>query len=1104
MAEINIKSGLLAAVALLAKQGNSTTLEKFAVAIIAETIFFNDWSSINNADEISAATENDIRLKYIAKFIKSKCCSNQKLYKVLRGYNRESLYLLIETEWRKFDYEQCLIPSFEWAYKYDKQTGRISFDGFIEKKQSAERQGKEYRIIVPPCGDRVYCVTNAVDSVVEDQPQNSNNTMTNADLDDIKGKLDSVYKELTSKRGGDDCVKDFEYIWQWKITTEEYNKIKQLLESNECKKCIKEIYKTNVNYSFIIVAYVAEHYKREWCGNDGEDNALAQIGLGDNNHSRNIAVKYFGENSPKIYSSSITEWLDTLRMEGGLPINYIVKKAIENDNVQNNLVRITYYLYENVQKSIEILTAVTNQSLKHSYEKGYSLKKYIDTLLYNELESVCCVDSNMFKDFEKLLKAGRESARRNSKKFAYKYRIWKWGKKEFILHQSIVLKQDSAFGESQELISRERIKQWGCELDENDIFWLEINGKKYEFHPWKKDFYRSAVGRVEFPLPTTEFPKCNIVEDSIYFVNQKGEKKKINSIVKDNKSYIKFTSDNRYDWETGKSGELSAVLLLPKAKVELEHSEEICDVGSKLRWVEFSDRIKIDGKHVYSGKFNVHPKDEAVHSISKCKYIRSITYRKDDENHFIYLLNSSKIKPENFDLVRDDEDGEGRQYKVKKIRYKNSQASEWTEVDEKTDATNLCGLTMLDIDGQRLTAYILSEDTNVSREERGEEKGKVIVRNISGKVKCENCKVTNNDTNNQWHIEDSYDDSNRDRDNIIVDFISESGCVSLDIVRPLNRQDKMFKGHVIPAVQNVPRKLQSQYTLRIFDENGVRYIEDRDSECLYSNNEIRYNAQRCYYIAEGVNPTIDNNLEFVFISISHNGYKETNLTISEKIIAEGGRDKKYIYLENVPEEKGVIIQTLRNKMPEITYYKPYWCSGTQKYDFAQRGNRNKTSLDRLKLSVKHNLYFKELVYSVVNEPNYEITPKLLVSLFKDYCENHDTCDWNALWDMVFELDKDWMSIPRGVWCEFATDEEKKNLVCDLFKNRPDTDSEAFDRYVDNYWNLQWRPIEKVRRSNAYTFMQNIFGSVNEFYEVPNMDANFNEELDRLLNVSGKK
>ena len=58
--------------------------------------------------------------------------------------------------------------------------------------------------------------------------------MTNAKLEEIKEKLDSVYKELTSKRGGDDCVKDFEYIWQWKITTDEYNEIKQqLLESKE-------------------------------------------------------------------------------------------------------------------------------------------------------------------------------------------------------------------------------------------------------------------------------------------------------------------------------------------------------------------------------------------------------------------------------------------------------------------------------------------------------------------------------------------------------------------------------------------------------------------------------------------------------------------------------------------------------------------------------------------------------------------------------------------------------------------------------------------------------------------------------------------------------
>ena len=103
--------------------------------------------------------------------------------------------------------------------------------------------------------------------------------------------------------------------------------------------------------------------QREWCGNDGNDNALAQIGLGDNNHSRNIAVKYFGENSPKIYSSSITEWLDSLRVEGGLPINFITQ-AREDGNAQNRLVQITEYLYEDAQKSIDILTTKTNNSVR--------------------------------------------------------------------------------------------------------------------------------------------------------------------------------------------------------------------------------------------------------------------------------------------------------------------------------------------------------------------------------------------------------------------------------------------------------------------------------------------------------------------------------------------------------------------------------------------------------------------------------------------------------------------------------------------------------------------------------------------------------------------
>ena len=139
------------------------------------------------------------------------------------------------------------------------------------------------------------------------------------------------------------------------------------------------------------------------------------------------------------------------------------------------------------------------------------------------------------------------------------------------------------------------------------------------------------------------------------------------------------------------------------------------------------------------------------------------------------------------------------------------------------------------------------------------------------------------------------------------------------------------------------------------------------------------------------------------------------------------------------------------------------------------------------------------MYCDVNEGSYEITPKLLVAFFEDCCKSPAACDWNALWDMVFELEKDWISIPRQVWGEFATDEEKKKLVCDLFKNRPDTDSEVFDRFIDNYWSLEWNPKKgRGGRNDAYTFMQNILDG-DKFYKFPDMDENFNNELDRLLN-----
>ena len=75
---------------------------------------------------------------------------------------------------------------------------------------------------------------------------------------ETKEALLALYNKLVEKRGGDEAIKELEYIWQWKISEDEFSKIKNLLRSEECKKHIKNIYESNINCLFIVIAYIAE------------------------------------------------------------------------------------------------------------------------------------------------------------------------------------------------------------------------------------------------------------------------------------------------------------------------------------------------------------------------------------------------------------------------------------------------------------------------------------------------------------------------------------------------------------------------------------------------------------------------------------------------------------------------------------------------------------------------------------------------------------------------------------------------------------------------------------------------------------------------------
>ena len=140
-----------------------------------------------------------------------------------------------------------------------------------------------------------FCITKGIVVIPELAKVETKADIPINNLFDI---LEVLYDKLVRDRGGIENVSSYKYIWQWKITAQEYDTICKFVEI--CKffdRDHKSELTSGSQYKsiFSIVAYIAERYKRDWNGNDGEENALMQIGLEDK--AQQIARAYFQDRS---------------------------------------------------------------------------------------------------------------------------------------------------------------------------------------------------------------------------------------------------------------------------------------------------------------------------------------------------------------------------------------------------------------------------------------------------------------------------------------------------------------------------------------------------------------------------------------------------------------------------------------------------------------------------------------------------------------------------------------------------------------------------------------------------------------------------------------
>ena len=902
--------------------------------------------------------------------------------------------------------------------------------------------------------------------------------------------LEHLYDVLVQNRGGDDKVSSYKYIWQWKITSQEYDAICKFVEICRCfdrNDKSKLISGSHYKSIFIIVAYIAERYKREWNGNDGEENALIQIGLEDK--AKQIARAYFRDRSDThIFrhnnGTGPHEYLESLRMEGGLPVKYIVKHINGVDGNNNHLVDFCEKLYEDSTEALNILNSrINNSCLRYSYERQHSIYHYVSALLEdNAIANIYGSDAEnveQIKTFAELLLNGRERAQRKSHKFAMEYSVWRWkGTGEFVMHQNVVFKADSSFNETQDLISRARLEQWG--INPSYIFWLKIGNRAVEFHPWRNDFYRPATGNTRIQLDDVDLSSPSLPKISFGYIGQGADGKRdmdhirtiTRTLVPHKDPYIKFSSEDGHKWIQNGNGAFSAVLIVSPADVEGIYEELELEGG--MRWIEYSGQLKINGQHIYSSNNIIIPKPEASHSIATQTWIRNIQLLSDGTAEPIHILNPSKVIAKNFNKV--DCNGTTSRI-VGTIEYKNNDTNRFTNFDCSNPPL---GLTTLRMDGIRMKAYLYPEDTRFIRDIGHNFVSLKGIEAEQVEIQGDSSFYTVNPTGD-WKAFDRYHPDNKQADSISIIIHNEDDTdIAMEIIRPLKQKDRILSSMVLDSNQQIPKRLASQFRVREFNEDGVTYHKDRACVQKYSNRQIqlqRIQQNGYYIIANGRDVAIEDNLHFAFWAVDGTMHE---LSVKSDNLDFCRKDIVYYYLTGIPKNTaGCIIQTLKYGKPKLTFYKPLWIGENTT---AAKFRQSVPHLQRFLGCLEHGLYFDDFFVKADFERQPLTRSYLpledLLRQYVKYCVNESIdIDYRALWEIAGNFNKDWMLTPRPHWKEMTRvdrieDNIVRNIISWLLLLRPE-DNKCTQKekilYVANFWDYKW-----TQRTNRRSSVEKIF------------------------------
>ena len=983
---------------------------------------------------------------------------------------------------------------------------------------------------------------------------------------DIRSENLSAFAE----KWGDD-LKNFgkRYIWQWKIPASIYKELKEnlaefvkelSLKQDNIITSIRELGNDlHIVFSRLVAVYCAEWFKREFNGNDRGNNALEAIGLKDQGISEEIFCRAYGEEN--VYrAGNLREWLWSMYVQGGLPVNYIVHNNQNNQN--NNMVDILAAYFAPEEQALDEDKFFHNQVMAQSE----SIRSYIDCLRTLHQDGNVGwpiaeedLSREPFVTFRNFVLEGKRKAdqRRRQSKFYLEWLAWKSNDNDQLAMALLLcLHSNPQTIRPNKDIPIETARMWGIHDDEN-LFEIVIKQGRIPlltipfYRAVGRDYFYNAGGFFKFILasdygryPAESHYGVLSGERRISWLHpltigwRTSEREGDTLQTLDLPPCIPFALEQQNRWSSRKLIGEKALFVLDRMKFRVEAGMPETAVCGESLWIPVYSRIE----YSYGGK-----------KLAILPYVAGTLYVEPQEQLFSNAIHYRNGKVE----YRDKDDVVHPAFLIKSSTKFNGYIENGTEtprfreklIGNNAEQHGFCEVVVLDkATGKKasVSCFVIPDDATLERDLR-------LYQIRSSNLDAETLSVN----------------SNEQADTVKYTIRSGSDSLDLEVYRPIRDNGSIFIQNTDKPVtlKMIPLKFLALYQLRRVDEHGcVRLDFAQESDPRSVRNAIYrdlyyQNIQNVVSILDVKfmpysSNVIENNRQGYFINLNGDRLKFCRFLFYEfasgkivdvQCIEQDGKTELHFDSPN----EGMLFQTLTGlDIPPLYYFRPRYVPSSSQaneaaLDYNTRNFRRHKRVCRyahqpdwdgavrdFRLAVEHSLYFnvfdrlcaltwtsndfQDDCYNCQLCDDMQM-PELrsirsisfrFAQFFVSLCAQTEQVDYQALYRLSSEMLFDWWAISRSTWLEVIRQsgqnkEEQarlKSAVQELLESKPDDVTMEPDkkRIVDEFWQL---PMQFRRRNQTVNRVaQCLRGNETD----ANMDMGHMQRSDRMSDFDGIK